>query len=165
MSKTKLFAQPYNLDAEGFYFESYEEYLTKSQKCRDAFGLPVEEFEIQFIDGDLCNLFSACNINQANLGFWFSEIGDLEEYDQAELFYRCKILNDDPEEALRLRGYEGYISQSCARELIDECGLLDGLSEELQCYFDVESYARNLVLNGDITEFRYEGTIYIAHGY
>lgn len=52
-----------------------------------------------------------------------------------------------------------------ARELIDDGGILDGLPEEMHCYFDVESYARDLEVNGSITEFIYSGSTYIAHGY
>ena len=48
----ELFAQPYDISAQGFYFSSAEEYQTKVAKTRNDFGFPVEEYEIQFIDGD-----------------------------------------------------------------------------------------------------------------
>ena len=64
-----LHAQPYNLDAVGFYFESAEEFTTKAEGLTDCHGLPVEEFEIQFIDGDTgdAQLFEVCGINQTGL--------------------------------------------------------------------------------------------------
>ncbi len=48
----QLHAQPYDLAATGFYFETYEEYADKSAKLRNDYGDRVEEFEIQFIDGE-----------------------------------------------------------------------------------------------------------------
>lgn len=75
---TTLYAQPYNLDDVGFYFESFEEFETRSQILTDRFGQAVEEFEIQLIDGDDSELFDACGINQSNLATWFDEIEPLE---------------------------------------------------------------------------------------
>ena len=49
---TQLYAQPYDLSAIGFYFETAEEYTAKADALRNDYGEPVEEFEIQFIDGD-----------------------------------------------------------------------------------------------------------------
>ena len=86
-----FFAQPYNLDAVSFYFDTLEAYTEKSGSLLDAFGNPVEEFEIQFIDGDDCELFSACGINQANLNRWFETIADLAEHEKKALFYLCSV--------------------------------------------------------------------------
>ena len=61
---TTLHATPYNLDASGFYFDSLEDYQTKAENHLDRFGKLVEEFEIQFIDGDDSALFNACGINR-----------------------------------------------------------------------------------------------------
>ena len=47
-----LHAQPYDLAAAGFYFKAAEEYAEKSAALRNDYGDPVEEFEIQFIDGE-----------------------------------------------------------------------------------------------------------------
>lgn len=56
-----LYAQPYDISAEGFYFRDTEEYAKKSEKLCNRYGDIVEEFEIQFIDGDLldCELAKA----------------------------------------------------------------------------------------------------------
>jgi hypothetical protein len=45
-------AQPYSLDAQGFYFTDMNECQAKFDANRDCFGLLVEEYEIQFINGD-----------------------------------------------------------------------------------------------------------------
>ena len=49
---TTLFAQPYDISARGFYFDTASEYSAKAAKLKNDYGQPVEEFEIQFIDGD-----------------------------------------------------------------------------------------------------------------
>lgn len=41
--------------------------------------------------------------------------------------------------------------------LIEDCGLLDEMPENLRYYFDVQRFARDLELNGDISEFRFAG--------
>lgn len=76
-----LYAQPYNIDAVGFYFTSAEEYEQKAEGLTDRYGCPVEEFEIQYIDGDDGALFSAVGVDQSNLEAWF-ELLDLEDYDR-----------------------------------------------------------------------------------
>lgn len=47
MSSLKLYANPYAFDAPGFYFDSMEEFEELYEK-----HLPVEEYSIEFIDGD-----------------------------------------------------------------------------------------------------------------
>ena len=48
---TTLFAQPYDISACGFYFETADEFTAKAIAATNDYGDPVEEFEIQFIDG------------------------------------------------------------------------------------------------------------------
>ena len=83
---TELYANPYNPAAKGFYFISYEEYLSKSSTIVDSLGLPVEEFDIEFIDGDLPQLFSVCGIDQATLKLWFEEIESMSD----QVYYSVK---------------------------------------------------------------------------
>ena len=49
---TTLHAQPYDISANGFFFETTEEYNEKASKLVNSYGQPVEEFELQFIDGE-----------------------------------------------------------------------------------------------------------------
>ena len=75
---TQLHAQPYDLSASGFYFESFEEFTEKSSNHRNMFGQSVEEYQIQFIDGEAidCALAESVGINQVNIQK-FIEISDL----------------------------------------------------------------------------------------
>lgn len=41
-----------------------------------------------------------------------------------------------------------------AYDYVERCDLLSSLPEALQVYFDYKSFANDLVLNGDITEWR-----------
>jgi hypothetical protein len=41
------FASGYDITANGFFFTSAEEYTQKVSTCKNGFGGPVEEFEIQ----------------------------------------------------------------------------------------------------------------------
>jgi hypothetical protein len=43
---TQLFAQPYDISATGFYFETEEEFTSKASALRNGYGDQVEEFEI-----------------------------------------------------------------------------------------------------------------------
>ena len=74
---TILFAQPYDISASGFYFESFDDYLAKSSSLKNGFGQPVEEFEIQFIDGEDINsaLADAWELTQLHLSA-FPDAGD-----------------------------------------------------------------------------------------
>jgi hypothetical protein len=65
---TELFAQPYDTTAEGFYFRTPDQYEETAAGIRNDFGFPVEEFEIQFIDGEEIDaaLFKALGVHQGN---------------------------------------------------------------------------------------------------
>lgn len=47
-----FYAQPYDIAALGFYFEDAETYLAKINAITNEYGEQVEEFELQFIDGN-----------------------------------------------------------------------------------------------------------------
>jgi len=90
-NSTTLYANPYNLDASGFYFDTADEFeqLARNHVCH--YGLPVEEYEVDYIDGPDAELFRACEITQANLKLW-EEIEGLEDYQKPTLFYCLNVL-------------------------------------------------------------------------
>jgi len=88
---TQLHAQPYNTIVGGFFFESEDEYHNNIATLRHAFGDTVEEFEIQFIDGERidCDLAQAIGINQANLKLYLDAVDDWDEDDKTRvILYR-----------------------------------------------------------------------------
>lgn len=78
---TLFHAQPYDLTASGFYFEDQESFQEKIKSIRNDYGQPVEEFELQFIDGgDIdCAFAKAWGINQANITQFMKTSEDWDE--------------------------------------------------------------------------------------
>ena len=137
---TTLFAQPYDLSANGFYFETAEEYSAKANALRNDYGQPVEEFEIQFIDGDDldCDLAKAIGLNQANANR-FLELAD-EWDDEQKTRYILAVgecgcdfdLNNDNPDDLDVDIYELDSMRELAEQFVDEelCGKIpEGMCE------------------------------------
>jgi hypothetical protein len=159
---TTLYAQPYSMDAVGFYFHTFEEFETQSENLRDRFGNPVEEFEIQFIDGDDAELFEACCINQANLSMWFDDIEDMDDHEKIALYFLTGTLGYNLDQAMDkvedVIIFEGDAKEA-AEELFDEC-YAHTIPENLRFYFDMDKFARDLEIGGDFNEFDFNGTTY-----
>lgn len=88
---TKLYAQPYDLDAKGFFFESAEVFEERSDACRNVYGERVEEFEIQFIDGaalDAC-LFAALGVHQGTISAFFDRAEGWDELQKVMVIVAC----------------------------------------------------------------------------
>jgi len=164
-----LFANPFNTSVNGFYFSSYQEYLIKSINLNKSSGQPVEEFEIEYIRGEYSQLFESCKIDQLTLSIWFDEIEFLSESDYIELYYRCAILGQYVKESLESLDTDGIIYNlsvvDYAYEYINDSGVLNTIPESLQIYFDYESLARDLEINGSVYEFHYNGSTYTASGF
>ena len=77
----KLHAQPYDISANGFYFETAEEFQAKFKDNKNDYGDPVEEYEIQFIDGEDIDvdLQKAWGLNQANYADYLDAASDWDE--------------------------------------------------------------------------------------
>ena len=157
---TTLYAQPYNLDAVGFYFDTLEEYQTQVANLTDKYGQPVEEFEIQFIDGDDPALFDACEINQSNLDVWFDTVEALSDHEKTALYFLCNCQGYRLENALDklddVSLSESSLRES-AEELFDEIYLHD-IPESVRFYIDYDKFARDCEIGGDMSEFDYNGT-------
>lgn len=160
-SDRRFYAQPYSLDARGFYFTDMDDYNTKAEALRDSFGNHVEEFELQFIDGsrEESALFQACNVNQANLEQFFAIIDDLQSYELPALYYLCDTIGYSMAEAMNklddVTIYNGSL-EDAATELFDECYAHD-IPENLRNYIDYSAFARDCEQSGDMTEFEFAG--------
>lgn len=162
MTIAQYFANPYDTEATGFYFTSHEEYAEKSAALLNRSGAPVEEFMINYIDGDDAQLFEACKITQSNLELWFDEVESLEDYEKAALFYLTSVNGQDVRKALD--NMEDYsFSKGClldaATDLFDE-RYLNGIPEGARYYIDYEAFARDRALNGEMYEFTFNGETY-----
>ena len=103
---TRLCAQPYDISAHGFYFETAEEYNEEAGKLRNSSGWPVEEFELQFIDGESIDakLFEALGVNQGNFAAFLEAAEDWSDDDKirviiavGEVGYAFDLGKDSPD--------------------------------------------------------------------
>lgn len=160
-SELQFFAQPYNPDAAGFYFATKEEFQTKTEGLTDRFGCPVEEFEIQLIDGssEESDLFQACSVNQANIGQFLAIVDVALDYQLPAIFYLCDVLGYSMADAMDrldvVTIYNGELKDA-AEELFDEC-YASQIPENLRNYIDYDAFAHDCEIGGDMTEFEFAG--------
>ncbi|MCF6238051.1 MAG: antirestriction protein ArdA [Candidatus Marinimicrobia bacterium] len=161
-------ATPYDISASGFYFNNYEEYIARAKNHKNDYGDVIDEVEIQFINGDNYQLFNALGINQANLEQWFNDFEELEGEELIKVIYLAEYCAENISDILDklddVSLFEGTATEY-AEEYINDCGLLSELPENLRYYFDVEAFARDMVLGGDITEVEIMNTHYIVWGH
>jgi len=153
-----LYAQPYDMDHTGFYFKSYEDYKTKSEKSL------AEEFEIQFIDGDDdfdYEISEAMGLYQSNIEIYFQNLEDWD--DETKLHYVLAVGYDgyDPETdptQLDITVYHNMTMNDLAQEFVDE-GLFGEIPEPLQYYINYEAIAADLAM--DYSDAVINGTCYV----
>ncbi len=173
MSNLKLYAQPYDIEASGFYFSSLEEYEKKAKKNKNSYGQQVEEYEYQFIDGsDFDNgqkVLDALGLEK------FMEVSDGWMKDKIELlelfihFEGSHSLKDDLDEI------EDQLQDCIVRIDDSEIGFYYGLFEdyfpELEKslrdlgaldYFDEKAYVESL-LPGSFERIDGKGYVYFEN--
>ncbi|WP_187429845.1 hypothetical protein ROLI_010710 [Roseobacter fucihabitans] len=166
---TQLHTQPYDLAASGFYFTSAEEFRTKAAKALNDYGEPVEEFEIQFIDGDHidCDLAKAWGINQANIGPYFKAVGTWDTHDKQVFIIAVGEVgyNFDPETVapsdFDIDIYQARNMKDLAEEFVAE-GLFGDIPDHLIHYIDYEAIARDLAMDYTEAEIAGDYLIYRA---
>lgn len=163
----RLHAQPYDIAATGFYFESYAEYEAKAEALRNDYGQPVEEFEIQFIDGERidCDLAQAMGLSQINTKRFFEIAEEWSEDDKlrfilavGECGYDFDIDCDDPNE-LDVDIYHLDSLRELAEEFVVE-GIMGDIPEALIRYFDYDAFARDLAMDYSEAEIGGQRLIY-----
>jgi len=163
---TQLFAQPYDIDATGFYFETAEDYEAKTNALRNTYGDKVEEFEIQFIDGDAidCDLAKAVGVNQANFGQFFDCIDDWDEGQKQQVIiavgdcgyaFDSNTVPDDFDVEI----YELCSPRELAEQFVEE-GLFGDIPDRLQSYIDYDAIARDLAVDYSEIEIAGKRLIY-----
>jgi hypothetical protein len=156
-AESLYFAQPYSICAEGFYFSDLEDYRAKAASLKDEYGMPVEEFEIQYIDGDDADLFSAVGVTQASLDDWFELLVYLEGNEDGKII-ACHLASEGytMEELFSCRDdyslYHGTAADY-AEELVSECYTLPG---NLAFYIDYERMGRDMMLESSIAEIKHD---------
>ncbi len=142
-----LFAQPYNIHAQGFYFETAEDYDKSAKNCVDTYGVPIEEFEIQFIDGEDidCRLFQAWGVYQKDIYPFFDALDTLNEHEKIALIAMAEcgytIDGETNTEDIELHYCENL--EELAYRFVDE-GLYGPIPESISRYIDYEAIAQDL---------------------
>ena len=156
---TTLFAQPYDITANGFYFDSVEGYNENAEKNCNSTGSPVEEYELQFIDGESIDaaLFEDLSVNQVNFG---SFLNACEEWDATqkqkviiavgECGYSFDLQSGDPDD-FDIDLYELDSLKELAEQFVDE-GLFGEIPTSIQNYLDYDAIARDLGCDYSETE-------------
>lgn len=164
---TVLYAQPYDLAAGGFYFEDVETYAAKSKALRNDYGEAVEEFEIQFIDGEAIDaaLVRAVGLHQGDIAAFFEKIEAWDETDKqiiaiavGECGYGFRWQRTAPG-AFDVDLYEMASLRELAEHFVDE-GLFGDIPERLAFYLDYDAIARDLSADYTLTEIAGTRLIY-----
>ena len=163
--ETLYYAQPYDISASGFFFKTYDEYLSKSKNHKNDYGQEVEEYELTMTDGENHTLFELLSISQATIENWFENFKDLSGNDLISAIYLADYINSPMEEILdridEVMLFEGNAVEY-TENYITDCGLLDDMPENLRYYFNTEAFARDLLLGGDINEVEILGSTFVT---
>lgn len=166
---TQLFAQPYDISANGFYFESLEEFKSNAVIAKNDYGDPVEEFEIQFIDGENidCDLANAWGINQVNIGPYFDAVENWDDHDKTvfiiavgEAGYSFDPATVSADE-FDIDVYHVETMKELAEQFVDE-GLFGDIPDHLTNYIDMDAIAHDLAFDYSETQIAGERLIYRA---
>ncbi len=158
MIMTTLYAQPYDISARGFYFDTASEYSAKASKLKNDYGQPVEEFEIQFIDGQYLDakLFEALGVNQANHEAFLESVTDWSDDEKIKVIiavgeagYKFRLGDDVPDQ-FEVDLYQADSLADLAAQFVEE-GHYGEIPELLRNYIDYDAIARDLSVEyGDI---------------
>jgi hypothetical protein len=155
-AKSLYFAQPYSISATGFFFTDMGQYRDKAAHLVDDYGQPVEEFEIQYIDGDHADLFAAAGVTQATLSGWFDLLDALDGDEDRTVIVLHLLELGYPLDELSTRWddyslYHGTLADY-AEEIVSGCYTLPA---NLAGYLDYERLGRDMVLEGSVTEIQF----------
>ncbi|GLO71339.1 hypothetical protein MACH17_28560 [Phaeobacter inhibens] len=153
-----LHAQPYDIAAQGFYFDTLEEYQAKAAKAVNDYGDPVEEFEIQFIDGDQidCALAQAIGLCQSNIGQYFDAVEAWDDPQKRVVILAAGDCGYDFTDQTQPDDFDIEIYhidslRALAEQFVDE-GLFGEIPGQLQHYIDYDAIARDLAADYSETE-------------
>ena len=159
-------AAPYGISTTGFYFKTYEEYCQKAKTHTNAYGQPVEEFEIQFIDGETIDyeLAQAWELNQANFSDYFDAVETWDDEQKkiyiiavGECSYSHDQIANDPD-AIDIMIYQLDSLIELAELFVDE-GFYGEIPENLPFYIDYDAIAHDLGF--DYSEISIAGKNYV----
>ena len=144
-----LCATPYDRDAPFFYFSTLEEYESKAADLTNCYGQPVEEFMIDFIDGDEldCELAKAVKLDQCNFGTFLEAAEEWNNYEKTvalcALDYVGGLSLDDDPHRREVAIFRVESLSELAEQFVGE-GLYGEIPDHLSRYIDYEAIGRDL---------------------
>ena len=131
-----------------------------------GFGQKVEEFEIQFLEGEGIDaaLASAVGVNQANLPFFFEGLDNWDDYEKRILIIGlseggCPFTADTSPDDFDVDLYHAESLRDLAEQFVDE-GLFGEVPPQFLFYIDYDAIARDLSFEYTETEIAGERLIY-----
>lgn len=147
----QFYAQPYDLAASGFYFSDAQSFEAETAALKNDCGETVEEFEIQFIDGDRLDgeLFKALSVHQGSIATFIGKLEEWAEWEKVhlviavgEMGYNFDIEHDHPD-SVDIDVYEIDTMRELAERFVDD-GLFGDIPQHLENYIDYDAIARDL---------------------
>lgn len=161
-----FYAQPYDLNASGFYFTDEESYLKKINAITNDYGDKAEEFEIQFINGLVLDskLAQAIEPNQCNIIAMMEAMNTWTEDQKIRVIIAVidggadfNFGTDNPDD-LEIDIYTDMTLKDLAYQFVDE-GLFGEIPDHLANYIDYEAIEYDL--RYDYSETRIAGENYV----
>ncbi len=146
-----FYAQPYDISATGFYFSDEQTYRETITSITNDYGDPVEEFEIQFINGFVLDskLATAIEPNQGNIFAMMKAMATWTEEQKIKVVIAvseggCSFgLGMDNPDDLEMDIYPDTRLTELAYQFVDE-GLFGEIPDHLSRYIDYDAIARDL---------------------
>jgi len=151
---TTLYAQPYDIAVTGFSFTTADQFTERAARAVNDWGSAVEEFEIQFIDGEDidCALAGAWNLYQSNFADFLQAVEDWDDREKiafivtvGECGYRFDAKTDHPSQ-FDVGIYTVDSLRALAEQFVDE-GLFGEIPQHLGHYIDYDAIARDLAMD------------------
>ena len=163
---TQLYANPYNLAATGFYFETLQDYQEKVQNCFDDYGYPAEEFEIEFIDGEDIDaaLSKAWGLHQGNFHKFLEAVETLAEHEKITLIAMGEsgYSIDENTDTGDVDIYHCESLKDLAAQFVEE-GLFGEIAETIIHYIDYDAIARDLSMDYSEMSIGGQTIVYRCH--
>ena len=148
-----LYAQPYDISAQGFYFGTIEEYDANFSSVKNSYGSPVEELELQFIDGQRIDakLFEELKPHQGNIAAFLQAVANWDDHEKIKVIVALDgghdfVLGEDTPDLFDIDFYEIDSLRDLAMQFVEE-GLFGPIPETIQCYLDYDAMARDLSMD------------------
>ena len=149
----EYYAQPYDMEAKGFYFKDMDDFKKKSKKNKNSYGQIVEEYMFEFIDGDefeseIARMSRSGDFLDVEQIEQFSDLA-ADDYARAMALYMIEqgYNTDKIVKVLETENYPVYEGrkEAYAEEFLEDVGIWKDAGE---MYFGYDRFGRDLKIDG-----------------